>query len=155
MVHSSRLAAKLLAVLAVTTTPALSWEFGTADGQTFWTGVRDIGGDYQLVFFCSQATPGIIQLQLFTPEPGPSNPVSVELSFMTSEGSFGPIAAQASSLESNLTIATTGADLAAMNAAQAIFAEPGEFTLQYYESTWYFPGANRAEAFGAMLDACG
>ena len=149
-----RLAPALLALSALAA-PAVAWEFGTAGDQAFWTGVRDLDGKTQLVFFCSQAAPGIIQLQVFTTEPGPAGPVPVELSFTTGEGSFGPIGARASSLDGNLTIATTGMDLAAMNAAQSIYASAGEIALQYYESTWHYPGADHAEAFGAMLDACG
>ena len=140
---------------ALPAAPAMAWEFGMVGDQTFWTGVRDTEGKTQLVFFCSQAAPGVIQLQVFTPEPGPANPIPVELSFTTGAGSFGPVAVRATSLDGNLTIATTGMDLAAMNAAQSIYAETGDFTLSYYESTWHYPGANHAEAFGAMLDACG
>ena len=135
--------------------PAMAWEFGMVADQTFWAGTRDTEGKTQLVFFCSQAAPGVIQLQVFTPEPGPRGPVAVELSFTTSQGSFGPIAVRATNLDGDLTIATAGPDLAAMNAAQSIYAETGEVALHYYESTWHYPGAGHAEAFGAMLDACG
>lgn len=145
----------LLLLSALVHTTAFGWEFGVVGDQTFWTGVRDVDGKTQLVFFCSQATPGIVQLQVFTPEPGPASAVPVELSFTTSEGSFGPIAARATGLDGNLTIATSGMDLAAMNAAQSIYAEGGSVTLQYNQSTWHYPGADHSEAFGAMLDACG
>lgn len=153
MIHR-RLTTAAIGVMLMAT-PAFGWEFGMVGDQTFWTGVRDTEGRTQLVFFCSQAAPGIIQLQIFTPEPGPADPVSVELTFTTSDGSFGPAAVRATSNRGNLTIATTGMDLAVMNAAQSIYAEPGEFTLQYYESTWHYPGAKHADAFGGMLDACG
>lgn len=135
--------------------PANAWEIGMVGDQTFYVGTRDTRGETQLVFFCSQATPGIVQFQLFTAERGPANPVAVELSITTGEGWFGPIQAQATSRDGNLTVATTGMDLAAMNAAQSIYAEAGAVSLQYYESTWHYPGANQSEAFGAMLDACG
>ena len=153
MFHRRQAAAPL--AVFVLASPAMAWEFGTVGDQTFWTGVRDLAGRTQLVFFCSQAAPGIIQLQVFTTEPGPPRPVSVELSVTTGEGSFGPIIARATSLGGNLTLATTGMDLAAMNAAQSVYAAASEITLRYSESTWHYPGADHAEAFGAMLDACG
>ncbi|QQR35073.1 hypothetical protein JI749_11870 [Devosia oryziradicis] len=135
--------------------PAMAWEFGMVGDQTFWTGTRDREGRTQLVFFCTQAMPGIVQLQILTPEPGPAGPVAVELSIATSEGHFGPVSARATSLDGKLTIATTGVDLAAMNAAQSVYLEADEISLSYYESTWHYPGADRSEGFGAMLDACG
>jgi len=145
----------LLSLSALASAPVFGWEFGVVGDQTFWAGVRDVEGKTQLVFFCSQAAPGIVQLQVFTPEPGPSSAVPVELALTTSEGSFGPVAARATSLDGDLTIATSGIDLAVMNAAQSIYAEGGGVTLRYYESTWHYPGADHSEAFGAMLDACG
>jgi hypothetical protein len=145
----------LLSLSALLPAPAFGWELGTVGAQTFWTGVRDVDGKTQLVFFCSQATPGIVQLQVFTPEPGPANAVPAELFFTTGDGSFGPVAARATSLDGNLTIATSGMDLAAMNAVQSIYDEGGSVTLQYNKSIWHYPGADHSGAFGAMLDACG
>ena len=150
-----RLATALALVGALVPSSATGWEFGMVGEQTFWTGMRDMDRKTQLVFFCTQAMPGIVQLQVFTSEPGPAEPVAVELSFTTSEGSFGPIGARATSNDGNLNIATTGLDLAAMNAVQSIYAEAGDVALHYYESTWHYPGANYADAFGAMLNACG
>lgn len=144
----------LLAAM-VTAVPAVAWEFGVIDDQTFWTGVRDSDGKTQLIFFCTQAMPGVIQLQILTPEPGPPNPVAVELAIVTGDGTFGPITARATSLQGNLSVATTGVDLEAMNAAQSVYASSGPITVTYYESTWHYPGANSSDAFGAVLDACG
>jgi len=135
--------------------PALAWEFGMIGDQTFWTGMRDTDGKTQLIFFCTQAMPGVIQLQILTQEPGPPEPVAVELAIVTDDGTFGPIAARATSLRGNLSVATTGMDLEAMNAAQSVYASATPFAVTYYESTWHYLGANSSDAFGAVLDACG
>lgn len=144
------------AAMGLTVSLAAAWELGISDsGDIFWTAAEDFFGEAGLAFYCSLSVPGAIQVQVLIEQPGPDTPVPVELGLDVAGRSFGPIAATAESLDGTLAVATRSDADVVSDAARAIYAEGGVVTLTYYESAWRFDGADRSDAFGAMLDACG
>ncbi|UJW86088.1 hypothetical protein [Devosia sp. SL43] len=115
----------------------------------------DQTGETKLAFFCSQAFPGAILTQIAIDQPGPSSTVPVELGFEVAGRNYGPISANAESVDGNLVVSSNGDTAAIGEVARAVYAHDGTIVLNYYESVWRFEGAAYSESFGAILDACG
>jgi hypothetical protein len=151
---STALATTALAIF--TGAPALSWEFGISEsGDVFWTIATDLTGESKLAFFCSQALPGAVLTQFAIEQPGPSSVVPVELGFEVADRTYGPISANAESVDGDLVVSSNGDSTMIGEAARAVYAQDGNIMLNYYESVWRFEGAAYSDSFGAMLDACG
>jgi hypothetical protein len=140
----------------LTIAPAQSWEFGISEsGDVSWTIATDLTGETRLAFFCSQAVPGAVLTQVAIDQPGPPASVPVELGFDVAGRTYGPISANAETVDGALVVSSSGDSSMIADVARAVYAQDGTIILNYYESTWRFPGAAYSESFGAMLDACG
>lgn len=151
---TTRILAASLALLA--TSPVSAWEFGMSEkADAFWTIAEDGSGETRLAFFCGTAAPGAVLLQIAIEQPGPSGRVPVELGFEINGSSFGPIAATAETVDGSLVVTSNGRSDALDEVARAAYGGSDGISLTYYENTWRYPGADYADAFSAMLDACG